>query len=269
MFESNNETIKNLIKFRPPLYNEKLPIILFWNEKSGCTSFSKWFFFQIGLLEKALEHNPFIHLYRAQVYCNSTIYLGEMETAILSSKKDIVKLVRNPYTRAVSSFLHILHYGTPNNSHNAKFFQEFTRIIKMNNFKGISFKQFLYALKKVGCDILSIDGHIAQQYIEGEEHLVKQYIYLEDLEKHIFYIEDYYNLLTSPIDLLVQSPHHKSSLIKNEDSLEKYSEKILSKDIISNSHLPSYEKFYDEETIDLCTELFKQDLKFYKYKKFN
>lgn len=227
MFKSNNKGIETLSQFRIPLYNKNLPIILFWSQKSGCTSLTKWFFFQIGLLQEALEYNPFIHIYRGQVYCSSINYKDEMKKAILSSKKDIIKLVRNPYTRAVSSFLHVLKSGTPNDKDNSKFHQELEKVFERNNCRGMSFKQFLYSIEKVGSDLTSIDRHIAQQYIDGEELWVKQYIYLEDFKKYISSIENKYNLSTSPIDALVQSHHHKSSLIKKKRIIRKVIQKKL------------------------------------------
>lgn len=40
---------------RLPHFHEDFPLILFWSQKSGCTSLALWFFYQINLLETALE----------------------------------------------------------------------------------------------------------------------------------------------------------------------------------------------------------------------
>ncbi|MEC3122054.1 glyoxalase, partial [Bacillus thuringiensis] len=39
-----------------PHYHRKFPIILFWSQKSGCTSLANWFFYQIDLLQTALSY---------------------------------------------------------------------------------------------------------------------------------------------------------------------------------------------------------------------
>ncbi|HFK1792859.1 TPA: hypothetical protein ACGXGE_005781, partial [Bacillus pacificus] len=40
----------NMIKYRRvPLFNSNFPLILFWSQKSGCTSLAHWFFYQINL----------------------------------------------------------------------------------------------------------------------------------------------------------------------------------------------------------------------------
>jgi hypothetical protein len=44
-----------------PLYEKEFPLIFFWSPKSGCTSIIKWYFFQIGLLQKAIDYYPWVH----------------------------------------------------------------------------------------------------------------------------------------------------------------------------------------------------------------
>ena len=46
-----------------------------------------------------------------------------------------------------------------------------------HNDQGISFRQFLYYIKNFGADSPLIDPHFSQQYIEGEEMIVKTYIF--------------------------------------------------------------------------------------------
>ena len=65
---------------------------------------SKLVFFQIGLLDIAMQYNPFIHIYEYEVYKNNDIYLTKILEAVVNNEKDTCKLVRNPYKRAVSSF---------------------------------------------------------------------------------------------------------------------------------------------------------------------
>ncbi|HFJ9467067.1 TPA: RNA methyltransferase, partial [Bacillus cereus] len=41
-------SISNIINYgRVPHFNPNFPLILFWSQKSGCTSLAHWFFYQI------------------------------------------------------------------------------------------------------------------------------------------------------------------------------------------------------------------------------
>lgn len=252
----------NLIMQRIPLYNQAFPIILFWSQKSGCSSLAKWFFFQINLLDQAQKYHPSIHVYRGRVYNNPENRM-RLINALSSDEKPTLKLVRNPYSRAVSSFLHVVHYYD-----DVLFSNLWTSLNNQNKNQGVSFKQFLYALKKVGSDINSIDGHIAQQYIEGEEQWVQQYIKLEHFNTSIPKLEKKYNLLKSPIESISQSFDHKSLLISTKNyNLENYSEKLMTREILLNGNLPKYNNFYDQETRELCRELFMKDFQTYNYSK--
>ncbi|WP_191560576.1 sulfotransferase family 2 domain-containing protein [Metabacillus idriensis] len=257
-----DEFLEKIIKNRVPHFNEEFPLILFWSQRSGCTSFVKWFFFQIGQLEQAISYNPWVHLYEDEVYKNKTNYKSDLITDILSSKKHTIKLVRNPYKRAVSSFL-ILATSKGN------FFweKEWERIREYfyeneNEDKGISFKQFLIYIR----DSNEIDPHFSSQYVEGEEHFVKEYVYLEKFEEEIMKIENKYNLKKSPLSLITKSTHHLSPSMTVKGC---YSNKEITNETFwkeRSFEFPTYESFYDKETTNLVNEIFEKDFEVYGYK---
>ncbi len=263
----NKTTLNNVIKYRTPLYNIDFPLILFWSHKSGCTSFVKWFFFQIGILDKAIQYHPWVHEYENQVYKRQSNYKEEMIEQILQSNKDIFKLVRNPYKRAVSSFLAISQVGVFEMKSNP-LYKEWEKIGQYlydngNSNEGISFKQFLYYINMVGSDIGKIDPHMAQQYIEGEELFIKNYIHLENFNDHISKIEEKYRLVKSPLSVITKSNHHNDSLM---NIIGNYSETRITKEYFSRKSLPTYESFYDKESIGLVKDIFKKDIIMYQYK---
>ena len=96
---------------------------------------------------------------------------------LLADKKDVYKLVRNPYNRAVSSFFatlankEIMNGVSPVGIHN-----------------GLSFKEFLYQVKNIGVKRELINVHIAQQYVE-EELFIQNYVHLEHFTTEIRNIE--------------------------------------------------------------------------------
>lgn len=243
--------IKKLTTHTLPLYENECPIMFFWSPRSGCTSLIKWFFFQVGLLQEAIDYNPWIHLYRMEVYENKENYKNEILKQLLERKKDTYKLIRNPYKRAVSSFLATLSNEIIMNE------------VAPNNREGLSFKQFLYNVKNIGISRDLINSHIAQQYIDEEEFFIENYVKLENFNTEIKYIENKYNLLNSPMLNITNSSHHmsqrmveKGAFADHKLTLEPY-----------NKPLPTYESFYDKETKDLVKELFKEDFEKYKYNK--
>jgi len=242
---------------RIPLYHQNFPVILFWSQKSGCSSLAKWFFFQLNLLEEALKLHPSIHYYRENVYFNND-HTNKLINALITKEKPTIKLVRNPYTRTVSSFLHLVHY------HDDSMFKNLWDKLNKHN-KGVSFKQFLYEIQKIGTDLPSINGHIAKQYMAGEEIWVQEIIKLENLSQSIANLENKYNMIKSPINTISKSLDHKSSFVNNTFNEKNIPDKLFSQQDVLNRNLPKYEKFYDAETKQLCYEIFKEDFIKYNY----
>lgn len=103
-FPKGEDVVTKLTTYLLPLYEKEFPIIFFWSPRSGCTTLIKWFFFQNGLLQKAMDYNLWVLLYRMEVYEKAENYKTDISMQLLHGKKDIYKLVRNPYKRDVSSF---------------------------------------------------------------------------------------------------------------------------------------------------------------------
>ncbi|OFC94839.1 hypothetical protein BTGOE5_50650 [Bacillus thuringiensis] len=148
---------------RIPNYHRNFPIILFWSQKSGCTSLANWFFYQIDLLQTALSYSPFIHNYEYHIYKNTPAYSVRLGIALREKQKETFKLVRNPYRSAVSSFVSLIappYVENPEWKPIRKFLYQ-----DENSPKGISFKQFLYYLFIKGAQADDINPHFTQQYI--------------------------------------------------------------------------------------------------------
>ncbi|SDY91745.1 sulfotransferase family 2 domain-containing protein [Thermoactinomyces sp. DSM 45892] len=224
-----------------PLYHEDLPIILFWSPKAGCTSLNKWFFFQIGLLDEAISYNPWIHHFRIK-------YMGQENYAIWTKHiregtKKVYKLVRNPYTRAVSSFVYYL---------------ENPSTLKAPN--PCSFKDFLLHMKQYREKNMGLDRHLAPQYYPFEQRMNIEYIYLEKFESEIRTIESKYGLLHSPLEDLCRSKHHRNPVeVERSVAVKMFSFSDL------KTQMPSYQSFYTEETADLVQQIYKLDFEKYNY----
>jgi len=88
-----------------PLFSDVLELAVLWNAKAGCTFASRWLWYQEGLLDEVIAYSSWPHQYRQQVYCGRPGYLDKVLT-IPALGPRAIKFVRDPYGRAVSSYLH-------------------------------------------------------------------------------------------------------------------------------------------------------------------
>ncbi|KIV75900.1 glyoxalase [Bacillus mycoides] len=245
---------------RSPHYHRNFPLILFWSQKSGCTSLAKWFFYQIDLLQAALNYHPFIHNFEYEIYKSTPAYNIRLSVALRDKQKETFKLVRNPFRRAVSSFVSLIAPPYVEN-------EEWKPIRKFlyqneNSPKGISFKQFLYYLFTKGAHANDINAHFTQQYIAGEEEYVTNYIYLENFDQEMKELEKRFELKPAPINEFSTSWHHQTPAMIYKGN---FSDADIT-DPLFPRH-PTFESFYDDECIQLVKTIFQKDFDTYRYNK--
>lgn len=251
----------HVVKYRVPHVQEDFPLILFWSQKSGCTTLAKWFYDQIGLLDEALAYNEWIHFYDQEVYKNKANYRDKLFEIAVSEEKDAFKLVRNPYTRAVSQFMILL------TSKSLYWNQEWEKIRSVlygdkDRKKGITFKQFLGYIRD---HQEMADNHFHPQYTEGEENFVQHYIHLENFTTEIKQLESTYQLKNSNIKKLANSSHHmKKSMVLKGDWADR---ELTNESFIGIGRFPTYESFYDKEAIRLVNDIFQKDFEIYGYER--
>ncbi|KLA27069.1 sulfotransferase family 2 domain-containing protein [Bacillus cereus] len=243
---------------RVPHFHKDFPIILFWSQKSGCTSLAHWFFYQINLFKEAIKYDSFIHNYEYEVFKSSTNYFIQLANELQTKEKKTYKLVRNPYKRAVSSFVSLI--PPPNIIHPA--WGPIRMFLYGNETcnKPISFKLFLYYLRAHMTKLDEVDPHYTQQYIQGEEEFVSNYIYLENFKTEILKLEDKYKLKNSPLKPLSKSWHYQGDKMIYKGH---YAEADITNLLFPR--LPTYDSFYNKETIQLVEEVFEKDFLIYKY----
>ncbi len=230
------------------LYDSKNKVVMDWSPKSGCTVVTKMFFKNMGLLEEALQYNSWVHEYRMHVfYKNHPI----IEEVFSDPELFRFKVVRNPYSRAVSSYIHVMKYPVMH------------EVVKERLWRwnaNISFRKFVKFLEKT--DVLNCDPHyrLQKKFFEyGKPGTFNKIVKLESLQQGI----DEVNSTTGQrFDLAgIGSGHHISR----------------SPDIINNAfklrwdrikdNVPHFMHFYNDELKERVYEIYKEDFECYGYHK--
>ena len=150
---------------RPLVYPRKRMIVVF-SPKSACTSVVIWFFHHLGHASAARDYSSWPHRYRTEVYYKSALYRRAYERDL--SKFSLVRIVRDPFERAVSSFRHVQKGGLAD--------KEIARVLGRNNMStaGLSFSEFLDFLER--CDLNTCDPHFRVQRHPIEDRLPTRHL---------------------------------------------------------------------------------------------
>lgn len=254
---------------RAPLHAPDFPLVLLFTEKAGCTSLTKWFLFQIGRLDAANAFHPSVHEYRKSVLNTGVGYGWEGLRLIVSGEKQVVKLVRNPYDRAASSFLQTLGNARAENADRWG-----SRLVSAARRRAgrppsvtpaLSFRQFVHYLATTGTERGRINGHVARQHVASEDGRISRIIKLERFSEEIRQLEAEHALARSPLDMLTFSRHHRS--IGQQPSRPGVCgpDVEITGDQVRQRHLPAYDTLYDEDTRRGVREAFAVDFRAYGY----
>ncbi|MPZ56361.1 MAG: hypothetical protein GEU91_07635 [Rhizobiales bacterium] len=118
-----------------PLIHPDARMIITFSAKSACTTVTVWFLHHLGHAKAAHDFHHWPHNYRAKVYYRSQIYLNAFDLDL--SRFKLVKIVRDPFDRAVSSFRHALRTGIAD--------ADIVRLLGRQDLQsaGLSFSEFL------------------------------------------------------------------------------------------------------------------------------
>lgn len=225
------------------LLNNKF--IIDWTPKAGCTTVTKMVFGEMGILEEAMQYSEWIHDFRGklpQIYPN----LLASSSQLLSKDYIKIKVVRNPYLRAVSSFLDASLNAT---THNYKVGGEFINV---------SFLEFLNLYKRGEL----VDVHWKPQYKDIESEFdFDEIVQLENMNIRIDEVNKKYNL---NFKVNSHSSHHR----KKDNSKTKFVGTTKYRDIVRDNNdtkVPTYDNFYNFEIKNLVYEIYEKDFEVYGY----
>lgn len=267
--KSAHSTTQPLESRRIPLHGKDFPLVLMFCQKAGCTTLTKWFLYHTGRLDEALAYGRWIHRYRTEVLTRQPGYKAEAARLARSGERPFVKLVRNPYDRAVSSFLHTLKQL--NRVSKGGWEIELLTAARRHAGKSrghrpaLSFLDFMRHVEATGTSLDQINGHVAKQFMPLEREVSPRIIQLEHFQEEIRKIEDEFGLPRAPIESISSSKHHRR---KDEPgAVEPGAAAALEftrEDVTTTSMLP-YTAFYNEETRMLVRRAFSDDFEAYGY----
>ena len=242
--------VKPLVNFEmKPLVNFEMKIGLIWPAKSACTFSILWFFAITGQLHKVWTYDKWPHSYRGEVF-NKNILFTAWWKQLKSSETHWIRVMRDPFKRAVSSYRHFLLHDL-----------ERERVSKFLgspvNERGLSFQEFLGYLETR--DIKECDIHFRQQWEDGEEFCLNPTIInadRSDIERILFKIQkidDKYIKLFLEIKEFLS--HHNAVIEK----IPGINSSIIIKRTDITEKWPGFSAFDDAKTRKLVEKIYCED----------
>jgi hypothetical protein len=190
-----------------PLVKEGFPVVCCWSAKAGCTTVLKWFLQHNGLLEQALQHSAWLHDYRLQSLFEEPGYERRCRQAVRSDAFRVIKVIRDPAKRAVSTYLHYLRYASPQWI-GTTVLTEWKAANGLAGQRGVSFEHFLKFVIDLQRRRQPLEPHVRPQYDRDWDPHVDAFIPLENLAAGLGETERLCGLPHVDVQSLSESQHH-------------------------------------------------------------
>ena len=247
-----------------PLYDRHRKLALLISAKSACTTAVKWFFHHTGHLQAAEQFDRWIHQYRLRVYYKSDDYQQHL-SELLRKKYTIVKVVRNPYDRAVSSFIHGMKHNLE--SHQMRRALSSKRLVRSTFFAKkhppgrYTFREFIHYLEQFGVDEGNV--HFRTQWHPLERYVaVNHLIRMTNLASGFREVENRLGLAPTDMNRFSNSVHHTHRSTQHDlHAMDKRFDLYRRNDTV----VPAFSDFYDAELAAKVAKLYEIDFRTYGY----
>ena len=241
-----------------PLIHPQARLLVIHSQKSASTNVAIWYLRQIGHAQAARDFHYWPHRYLSQVLNYSEFYRKAYELEF--SKFTVVRVVRNPFERAVSSFRHALKHGHVD--------KEIAKRLDYHGIadKGLSFSTFIDFLERL--DLGSCDPHFSFQRHPVEDKLPVHYLInvsSEDLFARLNEVEAAIGLPRSdmaadPWIKYLRQHNRPEKLMFDDDDL--YTKALTRRQAI-HGPWPRYEAFMQPEARERLARLYALDINAY------
>ncbi|MDT9188906.1 MAG: sulfotransferase [Limnospira sp. PMC 894.15] len=240
-----------------PLYNKSLNLTLIFCAKSACSFGVKWFFYHAGLYQEVESYRRFPHKYRTEIFMPNPEYQKHIREVDRILNSNIVCLVRDPFSRAVSSYIHAIKTGYDNDGI-SKFLGR--KIGRKNSFCFDEFVQYLKSLDIRNCNI----HHQMQAHPLMEMGIIKPHIIkVENLFNDFQEVEKKLGLNPAPLSEISKSLEFHRTPKDSEFKKECYHIQFPP----SRKQLfPHYKYFYSEELVRDVANIYRADFEIFGYK---
>jgi hypothetical protein len=233
-------------------------MIVLFSPKSACTNVVIWFFHQLGHAAAAQDYDRWPHKYRGNVYYKSALYRRAFQHDL--SRYFVLRVIRDPFERAVSSFRHVHRNGSADHL--------IAQALGRRDIatSGLSFSEFLDFLET--CDLAKCDGHYRLQRHPVEDRLPIRYLInasAEDLFARLNEVEADLGIAITDFNKLewlnnVDRTH--SHVAAPFDAANTYTHRFDRATARSGSW-PSYDAFLTTEARERIARLYAVDIRAY------
>ena len=251
--------------FLPPTYRElrrshvafveSANLAVMWSYKAACTTVIKWVFQQNGLLPEAMAYDSWVHKYRLRQYQKSERYLSRLKR-LSSGGFEVVKVVRDPLDRAVSSYIHAYRHGYDDEAV-AKVVQR-----PLSRRQRFSFREFVTYLEQ--SDLLYCNPHHRVQVTPVERHVL-----FRTRPSKVIKIEQGLNASLSELERRLGLPatDFTNPVFESDHHTVRTAESGLAADLvhIPRNAVPPAAMFYDRELASKVARLYAEDFRHYAY----
>jgi len=254
---------------RQPLHAPGFPLVFLYSAKAGSGTLIKWFLFQTGHLEDPADTRRNMHLRQKTVVAQRPGYGREALRLILRHEKPIFKLVRNPYDRAVSSFLAMFEH-TREAERSPWGIAPIAAARKLSgkpigDVPALTFRDFLRYLVKTSTERGAITAHIARQHLLGEDRRIDRILKLEKFAEEMGRIEAEFGLTPSPKEVIANRYNQQSRPMLDGQQQCSITDMEFTPRQVREGQFPPYAAFYDDEARQLVRQCYAADFDAYGY----
>lgn len=241
-----------------PLINLERKLVLLISPKSACTNALIWFYHTQGLAETAEAFHRWPHRYRTEVYNHSDIFDRALEHDL--SSFTWVRVVRNSYDRAVSSFRHCVATGYAD--------AELARHLGRPSAKtGLSFNAFIQLLEKE--NLARCNPHHGLQRHATESIFTPRFVIdvtRQDLDTELNRVERELGLdLTDFAALQWRNRLHARRKMERREAMPNALDAMLTREQAFKGPWPETASLLTPEVCARLSRLYRSDIESYRF----